>query len=141
MAVLNCDRIVDDGDSLLGRRSRTWPTVYAVVSGFELLYGILLLAQASARGGLYVLPGVCFALLAVTWSVPAVVDVQGVRAIGRLRRVPWANIAAIHSPDSHESSVVVVLASGKRVQTGFPVAMLSRMAALRDNAQHRLTAS
>lgn len=117
------------------------PTVLAVVSVFELVFGLSLLAHASARGGIYVLLGVCFAAMAVTWSRPTVVDTRGVRAVGRLRRTAWANVAAIDRPNSHEGSLVIVLKNGRRVQTGFPADMLSRMATLQDDARRRLTGS
>lgn len=71
--------------------------------------------------------GSCFATLAATSGLPAVVDAGGVRAIGRLRRVPWDDVAAIHRPNHYEGNPVTVLDGGQRLQTGFPVDMLPRL--------------
>lgn len=87
------------------------------------------------------LMGVWFATLATTSGLPAVVDARGVRPIGRLRRVPWENVAAIHRPNTYEGSLVIVLQGGQRLQTGFPADMLPRLTALREEAQDRLAGS
>lgn len=50
-------------------------------------------------------------------------------------------MAAIDRPNSHEGSLVIVLKNGRRVQTGFPADMFSRMATLQDEARRRLTGS
>lgn len=130
MAVLSRVRIIDDGQSLQGRRGRAYPVVCGVVALLETGYGLTMLFEGSARGVLILLLGVPAATMGVTWGATAVVDDRGVRPLGRLRRIPWARITAVSRPNTYEGSVVVVLKDGRRLQTGFPADLLPRLTAL-----------